>query len=604
MKKHQSLAWMLGIALTGTIGMASCSSANEVSSDVVIDENGQAHVKPEFVISIPRSVIASTRMSDGVTQSAGTIQQFRGLDNIHLIPFANTPTSTSTKIADIMRLSHIQQLGGEGSTNYKVYADQPVPVGTRNFLLYAKAIDLSPEAALSDMSDKFKYGVLNVSNLSNDDYTTPGNTRFSLEPINTTVEKQVDDAVGKNIVEFLNDLANISVEDVAAPNDKWSTTEDVTLAPLYANFIQNSVGSSNSFALMLSHLYFSLAHVQSSSPAHPLAEAIKTKIQGVCASEPINGSPLSLTSSYAGYPTNIGLPDGAARLVWNVSGEQANTFTDITANYGSGNLIDITKYTYPAALWYYISSPIKASNDKKSEEYETAEDWNGVIDNVYANAGDEVKESTKSVALILPVQYGVGRIETTIKMGEGTYYDADGEEIIIGSGYTLKGFLVGGQNSAGFDFTPKGNEGYTIYDREVISNIVATPNTITGTANQTLALETRANQKVYVALELINGGEEFQGADGVIPAGGTFYMTAELDPTTASNYVEGTLDKIVLQDHVTKLTITIKNGNADGTGGGLGEATNGVPDLTSPGIEVGTSVDLIWQQGLDLNPSI
>lgn len=604
MKKYQSLAWMLGIALTGTMGMVSCSSENEVNPNVVFDENGQAHVKPEFVISIPRSVIASTRMSDDITQSAGDIQKFRGLDNIHLIPFANTPTSTSSKVADIMRLSHIRQVGGEGSTNYKVYADQPVPVGTRNFLLYAKAIDHTPEATVSSMSDKFSFGILHASSLSNEDYTTPGSTRFSLEPINTTVEKQVDDAVGKNIVEFLNNLANITLDNVDAPNNKWSTTEDAVLAPLYGNFIQNSVGSSNNFALMLSHLYFSLTHVQATSAAHPLADAIKSMILGVCAEEPVNGSPLSLTSSYAGYPTNIGLPDGAARLVWNTSGDKANSFTDITANYGSGNLIDITKYTYPAALWYYVSSPIKAANEKKSEEYAGAEDWDGVINGVYADGGDEVKESTKSVALILPVQYGVGRIETTIKMGEGTYYDALGEEIIVGTGYTLKGFLVGGQNSVGYDFSPKGGEGYTIYDRDVVSNIVATPNTITATANQTLALETRSDQKVYVALELINGGEDFQGADGVIPAGGTFYMTAELDPTTASNYAEGTLDKIVLQDHVTQLTITIKNGNVDGTGGGLGEATNGVPDLTSPGIEVGTSVDLIWQKGLDLHPSI
>ena len=190
---------------------------------------------------------------------------------------------------------------------------------------------------------------------------------------------------------------------------------------------------------------------------------------------------------------------------------------------------------------------------------------------------------------------------------------------------------------------------------------------------------------VYAALELVNEGSAFMGFDGVIPAKGIFYLTVRLDPLDATNYASGTLDKIVHQDHVTKLTVTIKNGstsvdrdkngindvyvkNADGVptgvdtngdgqvdpydidgdgnpdtfitdtshGGpgwdtdgdgevdlpvlpdsetgeypdipnipdGLGGATNGVPDLTSPGVELGTSVNLEWQEGLILNPNI
>jgi hypothetical protein len=177
----------------------------------------------------------------------------------------------------------------------------------------------------------------------------------------------------------------------------------------------------------------------------------------------------------------------------------------------------------------------------------------------------------------------------------------------------------------------------------------------------------------------VNNGADFMGADGIIPAGGTFYLAVKLDPSKASNYkYTELLDKIVIKDHVTQLTVTIKNGkphvayvkddegkpigidtdgdgqpddvpydiNDDGTpdtfikdptnGGpgwdtngdgivdipvlpdpntgeypdspdnpdGLGDATNGIPDLSSPSIELGTSVDLEWQQGLILTPSI
>ena len=226
----------------------------------------------------------------------------------------------------------------------------------------------------------------------------------------------------------------------------------------------------------------------------------------------------------------------------------------------------------------------------------------------------------------------------------------------------------------------------TIYDREMAGDNIIAKKSYTTPANQTLALETVSNQVVYAAIELVNGGDEFVGADGVIPAGGTFYMTVRLDPRDAENYQSGTLDKIVQQDYVTKLTVTIKNGattvdrnsdgipdeylkdeddniigvDADGDGvpddtydidgdgdfddvfvpdpehggpgwdtdgdgevdipivpdadgnypdtppipEGLGNATNGVPDLTSPGIELGTSVNLEWKEGLVLNPEI
>ena len=123
MKKNQSIAWLLGIALTGTVGLASCSSDDAgIDPNVTIDENGVATVKPEFVISLPRSVVNETRMSGDVTQKNGSISQFRGLDNISLIPFGEKPVSSSIKLADIIRLSSISSTGlnRTPTINYKV----------------------------------------------------------------------------------------------------------------------------------------------------------------------------------------------------------------------------------------------------------------------------------------------------------------------------------------------------------------------------------------------------------------------------------------------------------------------------------------------------
>jgi hypothetical protein len=179
-------------------------------------------------------------MSDDVTQSGGTVAQFRGMDNINLIPFDALPTAGSTKIADFLRLSAISSLSSPGAINYKVYADQPVTVGTKYFLLYAKAIDYIAESAITSMSYKFNYGILHATGLSNSTFNSTNDITFSLEKINENTDRQAGNTVGKNIVTLLNSLANTTVSSVAAPHDAWSTTTDSKMAQLYTNFIQIS----------------------------------------------------------------------------------------------------------------------------------------------------------------------------------------------------------------------------------------------------------------------------------------------------------------------------------------------------------------------------
>ena len=671
MKKIQSIALMMAIALTGTVGITSCSS-EKIDENVVYDSNGNAGVKSEFVISIPRSVVRTTRMSGDVTQSASTVNQFRGIDNIRLIPFGETPTGFSTKNTDIIELGHIgskEELGKPGTLNYKVYNDKFVPVGTKHFMFYGKAIDNTAEEAITSMDDKFTYGFLNATGLTETTFSNPNGISFSLEQINPSVSANTNNAIGQKIVELLNTLAQTKTKDTPTdPNDKWSTTTNLSLATLYKNFISLTTASSNSLAIILSRLYFSADRVVANDPARPLANAIRTTISGACKSL-TEGSPASLEDIYVGYPSNLGLPDGAARVSWD---ETTSSFVDVYAQYSATFQQALTDYVYPAALWYYVSTPLKAADSKKSDKYESKDTWGEVIDNVYNDAGDAVAAGTQSIALRDPVQYGVGRVETKIQMLSGKFYDGNGTEVNVENGYTLKGFLLGGQSTVGYNFEKTGDENMPIYDSKVPSGITVTSN-VTTSANQTLALQTETNQIVNAALELVNNGADFMGADGIIPAGGTFYLAVRLDPSTASNYKKNELlDKIVIKDHVTKLTVTIKNGmphveyvvddsgnpigidtNGDGTpdnekvdidgdgtldefitdpekGGpgwdtngdgvvdipvgvnpdspfnpeGLGTATNGIPDLSSPSIELGTSVDLEWLEGLELNPFI
>lgn len=665
------------------MSLTACSSGDDLVDNgrVVYDDQGNAGVKSEFVISVPRSVIGKTRMSSDDTQSKGTPEQFRGLDHIRLIPFEVEPTGTSPKLSSILGLSSIQGLKKEGTLNYKVYSNQYVPVGTKYFLFYAKAIDKEAETMITSMNDKFKYGVLNAKGLTDETFSNPGSIVFNLEQINTSNEDQAGNAVGRAIVQLMNGLAGTTATG-EAPHNAWSTATNTVLARLYKNFIGTTVSSSSSLACVLGLLYDGVAHISTNDTEGALAKAIREKIEEVSSSLPVTGSggPVTLKSAYADYPANIGLPDGAVRVHWDAANKK---FVDVTANYNQNLKAAITDYVYPAALWYYVSTPLKASEDVQSGNYDTQGTWNDVILNVYGTSADEVGTSTLSVALKEPVQYAVGRIETRIEMGSGTFYDGNGVAVNVGSGYKLKGLLIGGQHSAAYDFSSKDGVERVIYDRAMATDIIAKPDN-TSAANQTLALQTMSDQVVYAALELVNNGEAFQGFDGTIPAGGTFYLTTKLDPTTATNYNATTMNKIVMKDHVTKLTVTIGNGSttpdrnndgipdkyvfengkpigvdADGDGhvdpydidgdgrndtfitdpakggpgwdtdgdgvvdipvlpdsatgnypvypnvpGGLGNATNGIPNLSSPGMELGTSVNLTWEQGLIINPNI
>jgi hypothetical protein len=159
------------------------------------------------------------------------------MDNIRLLSFAAAPTLTSAKLSDILRLSPISTLNSPGEINYKVYADQFVPVGTKNFLFYAKAVDNTAETPITTMDDKFKFGVLNAKGLTDAEFNTPNDILFSLEQINTNTDRQSSNEVGMAIVDLLTSLANTTVSGVAAPHNAWKTTTNATLAVLYKNFL-------------------------------------------------------------------------------------------------------------------------------------------------------------------------------------------------------------------------------------------------------------------------------------------------------------------------------------------------------------------------------
>jgi hypothetical protein len=126
-------------------------------------------------------------------------------------------------------------------------------------------------------------------------------------------------------------------------------------------------------------------------------------------------------------------------------------------------------------------------------------------------------------------------------------------------------------------------------------------------------------EPVNIALEIKNNsGRDFYGADGLIPAGATFYLVGQLDPaagtglanaeawaaagvyTGANNTIAhpgyGT-KRVFIQDFKTIANFTI---SADG----LKKAYSSIPDLRSTQILFGLSVDLTWKAGLTFNVNL
>ena len=313
------------------------------------------------------------------------------------------------------------------------------------------------------------------------------------------------------------------------------------------------------------------------------------------------------------YPGDVKLPDGAAMLEYTPS---TKTFTQKID--GNGNTGDVTAkfidYMYPASLYYYSNSGIKTSNSSKQTEYDGSQNWS-TISTKYTD-GTSVGTATRSVAILDPIQYGVGRLDATVKAEAATLYDKNGEEYTLpASGFTVTGILIGGQKQVKYDFTTNTSAtAYTIYDdiTKSQSGTTLAANTTASAPNYTLALETEKDQPIYVAVELVNNGAYFQGADGVIPTDCKFYLVAQLTPNAGTGYDATSLNQIFKQDYKTIVEFTINQGKpkddpnfpSGGNTTGLGKAYNTIPDLRTPKMELGLSVNLEWVPGLTFNVNL
>lgn len=597
MKKLSSFFLMGTVALAGLGVMSSCSS-DDLGNDSTTNPGETKAVKTQFALNIPRAN-GGTRMSDVNAQAK---QNFLGMEDIRMFSFNAAPAAGSTSTATFT-LANIKS-GISETTSSKIYSDISVPVGTTHFLFYAHA----PQGTKTvTNADNFTKGVLDFTS-GIDNTTATSGISAALVGV-----KGTDNGSADKLLAVLNAVAGV---------ENWSTAPETTeLGKLYKNFITLKAGSANSIRLALQDLYNALGGVTTGSDADAktIANNIRTAIKtdNVFTVTEQTNKTFAITTANT-YPNNINLPDGAVQLSY---AEATKTFSYAGKSDLTGiQQLDAANICFPASIYYFQSSDIAATAAELDNTAwpKTTSDWTSNTVAPWLKDGAagwtaSVQPTTRSIAMRKNINYGVANLATTVKCGAETLADNVDFEVskpneftgtvtVPTEGFPVTGLLIGGQpTKVGFDFQPTSDAKYvqTVYDKN-LTGIVAM-NGVPSAVNYTIVLPNdnghgvAKQEKVNVAIELTNNsGVAFRGADGIIPAGGKFYLVGQLNPDAKT--IEGVTNPAVfMSDYMTTMNLTITS---------LKSAYNTIPDLRSTKLQLGLSVDLDWQAGLQFDVEI
>lgn len=554
MRIFNKYAYMGAIALVGAVGFTACSSDDDLTAPQNPTFDGES-VKTQFAINIPYAGGKDTRMTEDIVQGQQT-PDFRGMANIKLIPFNAKPTQgTETNLGQVISLGDIESL--ITTSNAKVYNDVTIPVGTGAVLFYGQA--------KTTVSDNFVNGAVT----SPTDYSVLSNVKFT--PVNITTNSI--DSKATALAKWMTHVANAT---------GWNSATSQTLIDLRTEYLKATAGSSNSVLRMMQYLYDAIKNISKDADVVNAIKSAITTEPGVT----LNSETLAFDGeTLSGYPGNINLPDGAARVAWN----NTDAFTVVSSEGNTGlNVASFDSYVYPAPLCYYVNSTVKTADTEVNMEEKIA--WSNILNNL---TGNSVTSTTRSIAINDVINYSVARLDLSVRFDAQRipdYKDNGTNNSLVTiptDGFSITGVLIGGQGEVGWNYVPASVGAKTIYDRTMISGMCA--KYATGfdgaTKNYTLAFETKPNTNVNVAIEFTNGDADFYGVNGqVIPAHGKFYLVGTLKASEASE----TNNTVFKQDYNTTAKFTVSS---------LKNAYNVLPDLRTPELKLGMSVDLTWQNG-------
>ena len=297
------------------------------------------------------------------------------------------------------------------------------------------------------------------------------------------------------------------------------------------------------------------------------------------------------------FPRNINLPDGAAALRWNATDNkfepklQTTTLDDINS---------VSRFAYPASLYYFIKSGIRTSNKEvdykivygevESPANPTKTAWERVLDNF--TDGPTVSSGTKSIALEKPVQYAVGQLKVNVKAEGGNLPDALNANINISNNFLLTGVIVCGQRPVDFEFKQPNNsdeETKFIYDSQVVSACYLKEGSSYLEACNTLVLQSYQGENVNIILEFENVSNTltFKCSTGYVYPHTRFYLIGEVKAPTGEAVIENQeqTKHVFTKDYITTLNMNVKS---------LAKAYNALPNLLTSYLEIGVETTPDW----------
>ena len=616
--KNFSKYFLMGtVALSGMTAFTACSSENEPSAEVNPTFNGST-VKTQFALNLPYA-------ATGTRQSADVAQQknnFRGIQDMRLLPFTGDVTGSSASLIKLgFNSDAFQSDGLDASQGRYIYRDVEIPVGTKNFVFYGKAT-----GAYSSVDNKFTNGNLKEEGL---DGTTPvalDGVKFKLDAINSGLNlanaATADDSESyKKVLKALQTVTDTKVTSADKTIEWTNVTVPASGANDYAklnhanklweSFKKLTAGSAASVREALTRLEESVGvdalapGVTAECTGEGLLQTLKANI--ATAKELLDKNEETGNK----FPADFNLPDGAVQVELG-EGNKWN-FKSPSVQVGEAS-INYAKIAYPAALYYTVNTPVKANDNASTGLTDTMwpgrTEWTGGTATWGTDWKDEVVNSTRTIALEKPIQYGVANLKTTVKLKDANLNDnakakggqvAD-QNIAVNGNLKLTGVLVGGQPQyVGWDFKAAATSfDYTVYDNKIDASVLALT-TAQSAPNYTLVLdnnnEAEQNNVVYVVLEFVNNtGVDFYGKDGMVPKEGKFYLVGKLDKAATTGVTNTkNVDHIFVQDHTTVANFTIKD---------LKDAYNTIPDLRSTSVSVGLAVNLTWENGIEFNVEI
>jgi hypothetical protein len=573
-------------------------------SDYAVDDEINAMLaakKPvdvDLAFTVSKGTGSATRMAPAVVQSGNS--DFRGLQSLRAIPFAISANADAVTNSDQAKTF---EPSGNGTQYTGKNNDVPAPAasatpeskanfyyfencsfisGVNAFLAYANATaatytGTNAYCSNTDINNKLYNGSLKATIPFRGN---PTEINFAPEQIVTSTSVLSDNGTdGAKIASYLTNIANAT---------GWSTSSNSKLHAYYLNFI----GQGNEETTMV--MASSTANVEK------LVGTLLTQISGLTLGtddaaiqdaiiNAIDAGYDATTGKLEGYPANypasIGLPAGAAAVRWTGSAFEVQTQTTTLAKINT-----VTRFAYPAELYYYANSRIRTSNSEVTN-YSTATNWGTLLEEYEYNPGT-VSTNTKAAAIKNPLQYAVGRFDVKFNACSTPLKDANDKDVTIGDNtFPLTGIIVGSQRPVSFDFTPTAESDGTYSDLNVRFIYDAYP---TGTATSlylnttgsgdnvasTLVLQTPDGEEVTVILEFLNNGTQtFRGKDGVVYPGTKFYLIGKLtaDETETTDYKK----RVFTRDYITLAPMSVNS---------LANAYNVIPDILSSRLEVGIEI--------------